>query len=69
MAECRRFAAGIAGGGIAVANMADRQGLKLIGFAYGGVVAIVTLIALVVVASHINTAVEARPDSLVASSR
>jgi hypothetical protein len=50
-------------------DMPDRQGLRLIGFAYGGVVAIVALIALVVVTSHVNMAVEARPDSLIASTR
>jgi hypothetical protein len=49
--------------------MADGRGLRLIGFAYGGIVAIVALIALVVVTSHVNMAVEARPDSLIASSR
>ncbi|MGV3634639.1 MAG: hypothetical protein ACO1NY_09860 [Pseudorhodoplanes sp.] len=49
--------------------MADRRGLRLVGLAYGGVVVIVALIALVVVMSHVNTAVEARPDPLIASSR
>jgi fumarate reductase subunit C len=49
--------------------MADRRGLRLVGFAYCGVVVIVALIALVVVMSHVNTAVEARPDPLIASAR
>ena len=49
--------------------MADRRGLRLVGIAYGGVVAIVALIALVVVTSHVNMAVEARPDSQVAVAR
>ena len=49
--------------------MADGRGLRLVGFAYCGVVAIVSLIALVVVTSHVNMAVEARPDSFIASAR
>ncbi|MFZ5690349.1 MAG: hypothetical protein ACOY5F_03760 [Pseudomonadota bacterium] len=49
--------------------MANGRGLRLVGFAYGAVVAIVALIALVVVTSHVNTAVEARPDPLIASAR
>ncbi len=49
--------------------MADRRGLRLVGFAYGAVVAIVSLIALVVVTSHVNMAVEAHPDPVVASTR
>jgi hypothetical protein len=49
--------------------MADKRGLRLVGFAYGGVVAIVALIALVVVTSHVNMAVEAHPDRLAASTR
>jgi len=63
-AQCRRFAVGIAGG-----DMTDRRGLRLVGIAYGGVVAIVALIALIVVTSHVNMAVEARPDALVAAAR
>ena len=49
--------------------MTDRRGLRLVGIAYGGVVAIVALIALIVVTSHVNMAVEARPDALVAAAR
>ncbi len=49
--------------------MPDRNGLRLIGWAYGCVVAIIALITLVVVTGHINTAVEARPDSLILSAR
>jgi hypothetical protein len=49
--------------------MADRKGLRLIGWAYGGVTAIVALIALVVVTAHVNTAVEARSDAIVTSVR
>jgi hypothetical protein len=63
-AECRRFAAGIMSG-----DMTDRRGLRLIGFAYGGVVVVIALIALVVVTSHVNMAVEASPDSHIASAR
>lgn len=58
---------------IAVGNtgrdMTDRRGLRLVGFAYGGVVAIVALIALVVVTSHVNMAVEAHSDPVIASAR
>jgi hypothetical protein len=64
-AQCRRFAVGMAGRDI----MADRRGLRLVGIAYGGVVAIVALIALIVVTSHVNMAVEARPDALIAAAR
>jgi hypothetical protein len=49
--------------------MADRKDLRLIGWAYGGVTAIVALIALVVVTAHVNTAVEARPDTAMTSAR
>lgn len=49
--------------------MADRRGLRLIGWAYGGVVAIITLIALVVVTAHVNTPVEARSDAVILSAR
>jgi hypothetical protein len=45
--------------------MADRKELRLIGWAYGGVTAIVALIALIVVTAHVNMAVEARPDVMV----
>lgn len=58
------FASGIAG-----RDMTDRRGLRLVGFAYGGVVAIVALIALVVVTSHVNMAVEAHSDPVIASAR
>jgi hypothetical protein len=47
--------------------MANRKGLRLLGWAYGGLTAIVSVIAIVVVTAHINTAVEARPE-IVASS-
>jgi hypothetical protein len=60
---------GDCGKDFAVGHMADRRGLRLVGFAYGGVVAIVALIALVVVTSHVNMTVEARPDSAIASAR
>jgi len=50
-------------------TMTDRQGLKLIGWAYGGVVAVVAVIAFLVVSSNVNIAVEARPDSAIASAR
>jgi hypothetical protein len=50
-------------------DMADRRGLRLVGFAYGCVVAVVALIALVVVTSHMNMAVEAHPDRAIASAR
>lgn len=63
VAECRRFALG------AVRDMANRRGLRLVGFAYGGVVVLVALTALIIVISHINTPVEARPDPLIASAR
>jgi hypothetical protein len=49
--------------------MANRRGLRLVGFAYGGVVAIVALIALVVVTSHVNMAVEAHSDRVTVSAR
>ena len=34
--------------------MADKRGLRLIGFVYGGLTAAVTLIACVVVANHVS---------------
>lgn len=49
--------------------MADRRGLRLIGWAYGGVTAIVALIALVVVTAHVNSAVEARSGAVPLSLR
>jgi hypothetical protein len=49
--------------------MTHRHGLRLIGWAYAGVVAIVALIAFVVVTSHVNMAVEARPDTTILSAR
>jgi hypothetical protein len=49
--------------------MPDKKGLRLVGLAYGCVVAIIALIALVVVTGHINTAVEARPDPVIMSAR
>lgn len=49
--------------------MPDRKGLRLVGLAYGCAVAIIALIALVVVTSHISMAVEARPDSVILSAR
>ncbi|HWV40355.1 hypothetical protein [Pseudorhodoplanes sp.] len=47
----------------------NTYGLRLIGCAYGSVVLIVAAIAFVVVTAHMNTPVEARPDSTVLSSR
>lgn len=49
--------------------MLDKKGLRLVGLAYGCAVAVITLIALVVVTSHINIAVEAHPELLVLSAR
>jgi hypothetical protein len=49
--------------------MPDRNGLRLVGLAYGCVVAIVALITLVVVTGHINATVEAHSDPVVASAR
>jgi|APFEC2959095136_1045048.scaffolds.fasta_scaffold07910_2 hypothetical protein len=49
--------------------MPDKKGLRLVGLAYGCVVAIIAMIALVVVTGHINTAVEASPDPVILSSR
>jgi hypothetical protein len=49
--------------------MPDKKVLRLVGLAYGCVVAIIALIALVVVTGHINTAVEARPDPVIMSAR
>lgn len=34
--------------------MADKRGLRLIGYVYGGLTAVVTLIACVVVANHVS---------------
>lgn len=39
--------------------MADRNGLRLIGWVYGGLTVAVALIALMVVTSHIDAAAEA----------
>ena len=50
-------------------NMANRNGLRLIGWAYGGVTAIIAVIALVVVTAHVNTAIEAHPGTAVLSAR
>jgi hypothetical protein len=50
-------------------NMADAKVFRLIGWAYGGVTAIIVLIALVVVTAHVNTAVEARSETAVLSAR
>jgi hypothetical protein len=50
-------------------TMADRNGLRLVGWFYGGVTAIISLIALVVVSAHVNTPVEARPDTVIISAR
>jgi hypothetical protein len=49
--------------------MPDRNGLRLVGLAYGCVVAVIALIALVVVTGHINMAVEARPDPVILSAK
>jgi hypothetical protein len=49
--------------------MANRKELRLIGWAYGGVTAIIAAIALVVVTAHINTPVEARSETAVLSAR
>lgn len=49
--------------------MADRNGLRLVGWFYGGVTAVIALIAIVVVVAHINTPVEARPESIAVSAR
>ncbi len=40
--------------------MADRNGLRVIGWAYGALTAVVIAVALVVVSSHLNAPVEAR---------
>jgi hypothetical protein len=50
-------------------TMADRNGLRLVGWFYGGVTAIIGLIALVVVSAHLNTPVEARPETVTISAR
>lgn len=49
--------------------MADRNGLRLIGWLFGGMTMIVALIALVVVSTHLNTPVEARAETLHMSAR
>lgn len=49
--------------------MADAKLFRLIGWAYGGVTAIIVLIALIVVTAHVNIAVEARPDAAIISGR
>lgn len=41
--------------------MADRQGLRLVGWAYGALAAVVAVTAFVVVSAHINGKVQARP--------
>lgn len=43
--------------------MANRNGLRLIGWAYGGVTAMVVLTAFMVVSAKLNGRVEASPDS------
>lgn len=50
-------------------TMPNRKELKLIGWAYGGVTAIIAAIALVVVSANINTPVEARSETAVVSAR
>lgn len=45
--------------------MPDRNGLRLVGLAYGCVVAIVAMITLVVVTGHISATVDARPDPVI----
>lgn len=40
--------------------MANRNGLRLIGFAYGGLTAMVAVVAAVVVTAQINMPLEAR---------
>ena len=50
-------------------TMAGRNGLRLVGWFYGGVTAIIGLIALMVVSAHLNTPVEARPETVVISAR
>jgi hypothetical protein len=47
--------------------MPNRRGLRLIGWAYGGVVAIVALIAFFVVTSNLDMSVEARTEPTVFS--
>ncbi len=49
--------------------MANKSGLRLIGWAYGVVVVVVGLIALVVVTSNLNMAVEAHPEPTRLSAR
>jgi len=49
--------------------MTHARGLKLVGYAYGGVVAAIGLIALVVVTAHVNTPVAASPDRVHVSVR
>jgi hypothetical protein len=49
--------------------MPDRHGLRLIGWAYGGIVAIVAVIAFVVVTSNVNMTVAARPDTTILSAQ
>ena len=43
-----------------IGNMADRNGLRVVGWAYGALTAVVVAVALVVVSSHLNAPVEAR---------
>jgi hypothetical protein len=52
-----------------MSTMPDRDGLRLVGYAYGCAVAIIGLITLVVVTAHINTAVQAHPDPVILSAR
>lgn len=49
--------------------MVDRHGLRLIGWVYGGVVAVVAIIAFLLVTSNVNMTVEARPDTAMLSPR
>lgn len=39
--------------------MTDRKGLRLLGFAYGGLTAIVLLVAFLVVTAHVNASAPA----------
>ena len=44
--------------------MADRNGLRLVGWVYGAMTAIVIAVALTVVVAHLNSPVEARASNL-----
>jgi hypothetical protein len=43
--------------------MTDKKGLRLLGWAYGGVTAIVLLVAFVVVTAHVNASAPAHAGS------